>query len=72
MSQTKKLPKPDRLNPYGAAPAFRREVLALHRAIFRANKARIHACVADYSASFRRYERTYAQGVSRRACAPSY
>lgn len=65
MRQTKKLAKTDRLNPHKSTPAFRREVLALHRAIFRANKKRIHDCVADYSASFRRYERTYAQGVSR-------
>lgn len=43
--------------------AFRREVVALHQGIFRRNQQRINESVSGYTAAFRRYERTHAQGV---------
>jgi uncharacterized iron-regulated protein len=44
--------------------AFRAEVVALHRAIFRANAARMRAAIAAPSAELQRYERSYARYVA--------
>jgi hypothetical protein len=44
--------------------SFRREVVDLHRAIYRRNQARINASVLGYTPAFRRYERAYARSVS--------
>jgi len=53
----------------GAGPAnpaaFRREVLLLHRAIFRSNQERINRAVMGYGSSFRRYEQEYLRTVRR-------
>ncbi|HET6346149.1 MAG TPA: ChaN family lipoprotein [Myxococcota bacterium] len=57
-------PQPQARGPvYADIDAFRREVVALHQAIFKHNQRRINASVSGYSAAFRRYEREYARGV---------
>ncbi|OGQ91758.1 MAG: hypothetical protein A2289_11940 [Deltaproteobacteria bacterium RIFOXYA12_FULL_58_15] len=43
--------------------AFRAEILAMHRAIFRDNRTRINHSVFGYSPAFQRYEEEYARGV---------
>ena len=53
----------DRFHPGARQVSARREIVALHQAIFRRNRARINASVLGYTAAFRRYERTYARGV---------
>ncbi len=43
--------------------SVRRDIVALHREIFRRNQVRISQSVLGYTPAFRRYEREYAQGV---------
>lgn len=51
-----------------SAPSFRRQVLAMHRAIYRRNQERINGSVYGYTAAFRSYEREYARGVRGYEC----
>lgn len=44
--------------------SLREEIVALHRAIYRRNQARINQSVLGYTPAFRRYERDYARAVA--------
>src|SRR3954471_12238128 len=48
-----------------ARGSFRRQVVDLHRAIFRRNQTRINESVLGYTPAFRRYERDYQRDVAR-------
>ncbi|MEK7705660.1 MAG: ChaN family lipoprotein, partial [Myxococcota bacterium] len=59
----KKKSKPGTMG--ASARTFRRQVLAMHRAIFRRNQERINTSVYGYTPAFRTYEREYARRVRR-------